>query len=366
MTQANHETMMAKCIALAQQGAGFVEPNPCVGSLVVNDGVIVGRGYHQELGGGHGEANALRDAGDHAGGADLYVTLEPCSTTGRTPPCAQLIIDSGIKRVFIGAIDPNPNHQGRAVQLLEAAGIDVRHGILKDRCESLIADFERYLSRSTPVVVAKWASTLDGKIATESGDSRWITAKESRVSVHQERARCDAILVGIGTVFADDPSLTVRHVKGDSPQPVILDSHLRIGLSSKILQASDRKPWIYCIDGSEKAKIDQLGTLGCVVVEAPSSDGLPDLDFILKDLKVRGIARVLVEGGARIHGSFFDKGLVDLVHAYVAPKILGDQEGRSAVAGRHPLAIADTVDLEWLHVDPFGPDLRLVGRVLPK
>lgn len=364
MSAATHESMMALCIELAQEGAGFVEPNPMVGAVVVRDGVILGRGYHEQLGHGHGEFNALQNAGESARGADLYVTLEPCSTSGRTGPCSQAIIDSGIKRVFIGAIDPNPNHEGRAIALLRSAGIEVSQGILEDHCLELIASFRRFLLRPTPVVVAKWASTLDGKIATKTGDSKWITSKEARISVHEERARSDAILVGIGTILADDPALTVRHVAGQSPQPVIVDSHLRTPIDAQIIAASDHKPWLYCLAGTDAAKMAEFESLGCLVVQCGTQNGRVDLSAVLRDLKSRGMGRVMVEGGATILGSFLDQHLVDLVQAFVAPRILGDEQGRSAVKGRSIDAIAKTIDLEWLHVDFCGPDLRLIGRVL--
>ncbi len=355
---------MGECIRLARQGVGFVEPNPCVGAVVVQEGGIVGRGFHSSLGGPHAEVVALLEAGEASFGADLYVSLEPCSTTGRTPPCTQAIMDSGIKKVVIGALDPNPKHAGRAIPLLESAGIGVVTGVLAEDSQRLIENFALGLQSTRPIVVAKWASTLDGKIATRTGDSRWITNKPARIAVHEERARCDAILVGVSTVLADNPALTVRHVEGASPRPVILDSTLRTPEDALVVTAAQQAPLIYCRNDAEAERAKRLEAHGAVVVPCPPQETGVDVHAVLTDLKSRGIGRVLIEGGPRVLGSFFAAKSVDLILAFVAPKILGDGSGMAAIVGRDVELIADTIDCEWLHVDQIGPDIRLIGRCL--
>ncbi len=364
MSSGPHESFMSQAIDLAKRGAGFVEPNPCVGAVVVKEGKIVGQGYHEALGGPHAEVNAIHAAGVHAQGADLYVTLEPCSTQGRTPPCSEFLVDAGIRRVFIGCIDPNPQHGGRALLSLKANGLDVTCGLLENECQELIAPFVASLKAKRPVIMAKWASTLDGKIATKTGDSKWITSKTARALVHEERARCDGILVGSGTILADDPHLGVRHVSGDSPAPIILDTSLQTPVDAKALTEIERQPIIYCGDNVDPSRIKSFRSFGVVVVCCPLAEEGVDLGFVLRDLHDRGFGRILVEGGARVLGSFFQGGYVDLVQVYLAPKVLGDVNALGAIRGRQVELMADTVDLEWLHVELADGDLRLFGRVL--
>ncbi len=357
-----HEAFMGQCLELALRGRGFIEPNPPVGALVVRNGQVLGVGWHQSLGGPHAEIHALSQAGAASAGADLYVTLEPCSTTGRTPPCTEAIRAAGIGKVIIGCLDPNPKHQGGAVALLEDAGIPVIHPVLEGDCEALLGTFRRHLNSARPVVVAKWAQTLDGHVATRSGDSRWITGQEARAAVHEERARSDAILVGVGTVLADDPQLTTRHVKGQSPRPVVLDTCLRIPREAALLTDASRAPLIYC--GLDEAPADRKGVLesrGAVVREIASEEGRLDLEEVLRDLYRQGVSRLMVEGGPLVLGSFLDADLVDIVQVYLAPRVLGDPGGRLAVEGRQVDKIADTIDFQWIHNDQLGADLRLIG-----
>jgi diaminohydroxyphosphoribosylaminopyrimidine deaminase/5-amino-6-(5-phosphoribosylamino)uracil reductase len=323
------EFYIRKCIRLARRGEGFVSPNPLVGAVLVRDDKIVGRGYHKRFGGAHAEVNAVRDAGGECAGATLYVNLEPCCYFGKTPPCTDLILSKGIKRVVIGAIDPNPLVAGKGIRMLVEAGLDVVVGVLENECVDLNEFFFKLVSTGLPFVSLKIAQSLDGKIATETGDSKWITSEKSRVMVHKLRSQYDAVLVGAGTVKADNPDLTVRLVKGRNPYRVVLDNNLTLPLNSSVLTDDSIHQTIVFADRKveqvKPRKIRELKSRGVsLVLLNGSRGGLLSLRGVLKKLGSMGIGSVLVEGGSRVFSSFLKERLADKLLVFTAPKIIGD------------------------------------------
>lgn len=369
-----HEDYMRRALALARKGAGRVNPNPLVGCVVIKDGHIVSEDYHHEIGGFHAERNALLHCSDEdAAGADLYVTLEPCCHTGKTPPCTDIILEKKIGRVFIGAGDPNPKVAGKGIQILRNAGIEVFTGILEQECLDVNAVFFHYITTKTPYVVCKFAETLDGKIATVTGDSKWITSEEARARVQEDRNRYSAILVGIGTVLADDPLLTCRLTEaqknelagfsGRNPVRIICDSHLRIPLDSQIVKtAHEVKTIVACVDGGEEKK-PALEAAGVEVLETPAVNGHVDLKYLMTELGKREIDGVLIEGGGEIHAAAFAAGIVNSVQAYIAPKIVGGNAAKSPVSGAGIEKLCDAVQLSIKSVERLGPDILVTADV---
>lgn len=355
--------VMLRAAAEALRGRSRVEPNPTVGAAVVRDGEIIAVGHHDSYGGPHAEIAALRAAGAAAKGADLYVTLEPCSTTGKTPPCTEAVIAAGIGRLIYAQADPDPRHQGRARAILEAAGIEVVTDFAAD-CAGLLADFRRFLAYDRPVVVAKWAASLDGRIATRSGESRWITGEEARRVAHEERARAEAVLVGVGTVLADDPRLDARLVAGRAPRPVVLDSALRCPLDSVLVR--ERSPLVVTAAGRyEPERRLALEAAGAEVVEVPAAHlGRPEIEATLRLLAGRGVRRLMVEGGAEVLGAFFAAGLVDVVQHFSAPMVIGDAEARPAIAGPCLDSLASATRLLPVERRVLGDDLMQSFLVL--
>lgn len=319
---------MLECLLLARKGSGFVSPNPLVGAVVVKDGKVVGRGYHKRYGGPHAEVYAIRQAGKQSRGATLYVNLEPCSHTGKTPPCTELIIRSGIRRVVVGMKDPNPLVNGKGIRVLRSSGVEVDAGVLEKHCLLLNEFFVKYITRGLPFVTVKIAQTLDGKIADTAGNSRWITGEYSRRIVHTLRSRYDAVLVGAKTVVADNPRLTVRAVKGRSPYRVVLDGNLNVPLQSHILTDSFRNRTI--LFTSRKAAQKKRRFLSTVVhrgvhvvildTRRRSSLALLHVLNILADMN---ISSLLVEGGAQIYAQFLNEGLADKCIVFISSKVFG-------------------------------------------
>jgi diaminohydroxyphosphoribosylaminopyrimidine deaminase / 5-amino-6-(5-phosphoribosylamino)uracil reductase len=359
------DDLMRECFTLARQGAGAVEPNPQVGALVVRDGEIVGRGWHRQYGGAHAEIEALRDAGDRARGADVYVSLEPCSTHGKTPPCTEALVRAQVRRVIYGTSDPNPAHAGAGLHVLAAAGIAIAGPILEGAARSLIAPFMSYLAGRRPWVLAKWAQSLDGKIATSAGESQWITGEEARRRSHLERARADGILVGVGTVLADDPELTVRLAPPLRPLcRFVLDTHLRTPPIAKLATSGAAPTVIFATReaiAAREAAFDARRVELIAITSGP--DGRLDLGAVLEWLRRRGTHRLLVEGGPRVLGSFVAARAIDRVHVYVAPKILGDAGARSAIDGPLLARLAGALDCEPLALETCGPDALLSAAV---
>jgi diaminohydroxyphosphoribosylaminopyrimidine deaminase / 5-amino-6-(5-phosphoribosylamino)uracil reductase len=329
---ADDETFMHEALALARRGAGTASPNPMVGAVVVADGRVVGRGFHPRPGEPHAEIFALRDAGAAARGGTLYTTLEPCAHTGRTGPCTDAIIAAGIRRVVAAMVDPDHQVRGAGIARLRAAGIETAVGTGDAEARRLNEAYVMHRTAGRPFVTAKWAMTLDGRIATRTGESRWISNEASRRHAHGLRAVSDAILVGVGTVLRDDPALTARPaghhvVDADRPRRVILDSRLRTPAGARVL-AADGVPVIVATTGASAPEARRaLAARGAEVLMCDGPDERVDLGRLLRELAHRGVLSVLVEGGATVHGAFFDAGLVDKIVAYVAPLLVG---GRAA------------------------------------
>lgn len=321
------EDYLQLAIIEAKKAKGRTSPNPCVGAVIIKDGHVISTGYHEKAGTPHAEVHALRRAGDIAQGATLYVTLEPCNHTGRTPPCSHAVVQSGIKRVVIGMMDPNPLVSGSGVQYLTDHSIEVTTGILEEQCRRINEPYFKYITTGLPLVVLKAGVSLDGRLNYRKGDSGWITGPKSLEMVHQARNEFDAILVGRNTIVVDNPSLTTRLDKGDGRDPVrvILDSKLSLSKSSKILHLiSDNYTWLFCCMTASQQSISELRALGVKVTQIPcDQDGLLDLTSVLKALAKEGIISLLIEGGGKIHSSFLKKRLADKVYLFYAPIIAG-------------------------------------------
>ena len=361
--QSADEKYMLKAIELAKKGQGTASPNPLVGTVIVCDSKIIGKGYHREPGTDHAEVAALKDAKDRAAGSTLYVNLEPCVHQGRTPPCADAIIHAKIKRVVIGIDDPNPLVQGKGIEKLRDAGLTVEIGICAHEAELLNESYLTFMRLKRPFVTLKLAQTLDGRIADPSGRLRWISCEKSRQFVHQLRSESDAVLVGIGTVLADNPSLDVRHVKGKNPVKIVVDSTLRIPVDSSVFKGS--RLIIATTGGISKEKKDTVVAKGADVWEFPSKYGMVDLDALLKKLANEDITSVLAEGGGKIAASLLDRRLVDKVYFFIAPRLMG----RGPMAVESPEMIGSVCGLANLRLDSvevqmINDDILYVGYPL--
>jgi diaminohydroxyphosphoribosylaminopyrimidine deaminase/5-amino-6-(5-phosphoribosylamino)uracil reductase len=368
LNQLEHDQFFIKyALKLAARALGRTSPNPVVGAVVVKDGRIVGEGYHQKAGTPHAEIHALQQAGEIAKGATLYVTLEPCSHFGRTPPCTQAIIKAGIGRVVAAMVDPNPEVAGQGLILLDKAGIQVECGILEDEAGQLNEVFIKFITTRLPFVVMKSAMTWDGKTATKTGHSQWITGHESRAEVHRMRDRYDAIMVGIGTVLADDPQLTTRLPDGKigkDPLRVVVDSFLRLPLEARVINQVSTAPTL--VATTSQASIEHKRVLeerGVQVITLDSSDGRVDLKALMVELGQRQICGVLLEGGAALNASALKAGIVDKVVTFIAPKIVGGREAPGVVGGEGKVKMDEAWMLEKLNISQFGEDLMLTGYV---
>jgi diaminohydroxyphosphoribosylaminopyrimidine deaminase/5-amino-6-(5-phosphoribosylamino)uracil reductase len=335
-----NKNFMLDAVDLAQKAWGQTSPNPLVGAVVVKNGKIIGCGYHHRAGEAHAEVNALQDAGSEACGAAIYVTLEPCSTTGRTPPCTDAIIEAKIKTVYIGSMDPNPLHSGKAVKLLREAGIKVICEVEKIACEQLNEAFFTWITTGKPFVILKMAMTLDGKIATENGNSQWITGPVARERVQQLRQWADAIMVGGNTARLDQPSLTVRNVENWLPQPrrIIVSNSLTI------------------------TELEQLLPVGGEL-EISAPIGEQGWSSYLEQLGENGITALLIEGGGELAAAVINAGIVDKIEFHLAMKILGGRNSRPVIGGNNPLALAEAFKLKDIHITPLGDDLAIAGRL---
>ncbi len=358
MTEVAH---MRRAIELARSAVGRTDPNPPVGAVLVKDGRVVGEGATQPPGQAHAEIVALRQAGAAAKGADLYVTLEPCPHWGRTPPCAQALIEAGVSGVHIAALDPNPATARGGVAALEGAGVRVAIHDGPPEARQLIEAFAKHVTTGLPFVTAKFAISLDGKIATHTGDSRWISGEASRRTAHRLRAEASAVMVGIGTALADDPLLTVRDVAVARPQPmrVVVDSRGRLPETAAML-AQDGTT-VLAVANVDDAKRAALESKGVEVMATPGVAGRVDLSELLRRLGARDVTALLVEGGGGLLGAFFDAGLVDKVVAFVAPVIIGGAEAPGAVSGLGARTIADTLRLTGVRYEEMEGDMMVVG-----
>ncbi len=360
---------MRRALQLARRGLGRTSPNPMVGAVLVRGGKIIGEGWHRRAGEAHAEVEALRDAarrGERVRGATLHVTLEPCCTHGRTPPCTEAILAAGIRRVVVAATDPNPLHAGKGLEILRKAGVTIATGALATEATRLNEVFNHWIVRRTPFVTMKAAMTLDGKIATASGDSKWITGERSRALAMQLRFASDAILVGINTVLADDPSLTARSPNGRVRKPlrrVVLDAFARTPPDAAIV--SDEFAALTTVVVSRAAPASRAKALArrAKVLVAPARHGRINLSWLLKRLGSEGVTSVLVEGGGAVNAAFLEAGLAQRVAFFYAPKILGGRDARRGVAGDGARRLTDLIelrDVEWRRV---GADLMLSARV---
>jgi diaminohydroxyphosphoribosylaminopyrimidine deaminase/5-amino-6-(5-phosphoribosylamino)uracil reductase len=349
-------------LALREGARGRPSPNPHVGAVIAKGSRILSTGFHPKAGERHAEVVALEAAGRAARGATLYVTFEPCNHFGRTPPCTDAIVRAGIARVVIGCADPAPHVPG-ATKKLRKAGIEVTLGVRRDEAERLVADFAKHIRTGLPFVTLKAAVTLDGRTATRSGDSKWITGPVARRHAHRMRDASDAVLVGVGTVLADDPELTVRHVRGRDPLRAVVDSRLRTPKTAKLLRASSRPPILFCSERAPKARRRALEKAGAEIVPVRAGPGGIDLGAVLRELGRRDVVRLLVEGGAKVHGTFLDQALADRAGVFVAPRILGDAGGLPLALGRAVERMSEAWRLESPEVRRFGEDLYVEGEL---
>lgn len=360
----NGKAFMQRALELAAQAKGRTSPNPMVGAVIVKDGRIVGEGYHQKAGNPHAEVIALENAGESSRNATLYVTLEPCNHQGKTPPCTESIVSSGISSVYAATLDPNPLVSGRGVKRLREAGIEVNVGLMEQEARDLNQFFFKFVTRSLPFVALKTAMTLDGRIATHTGDSRWITNEQSREFVHQLRDTFDAILVGIGTVLKDDPRLNTRLPIKDTLDPVrlIIDARLEMPISSQIIQtARQQETIIYCLKGVDQLRIKQLEDLGAEVVLIRHGSGRVPLEEVFKEVAQRGLMSVLMEAGSKINAYALENQLVDKVYWFIAPRICGGDRAVSPVGGRGIDLMSQAIDLKNVAIKSFGGDLLVEG-----
>jgi diaminohydroxyphosphoribosylaminopyrimidine deaminase/5-amino-6-(5-phosphoribosylamino)uracil reductase len=352
------EFFMRLALAEAAKGLGRTSPNPAVGAVLVKNGRVIARGHHARAGGPHAEVVALRAAGARARGADLYTTLEPCDHFGKTPPCSVALLEAGVRRVVIGSRDPNPLVNGKGIARLIRGGVSVVPDVLAEECDRLNAQWFTYITERRPYVTLKAAVTLDGKIATRTGDARWITGEAARGWVHQLRDRVDAVLVGAGTARADDPLLTtrLRRGRGRDPVRVVLDTDLALPARLKLFHPRSAAPTLVAHASSRTRRLGP----GVELLRCRRGKGGVDLGDLLARLAARGVTHLLVEGGARVHARFLEEGLVDQVAIFVAPKLAGG-DGVSLVAGKGPARMADALQLEEVQVERVGEDVLVTG-----
>jgi diaminohydroxyphosphoribosylaminopyrimidine deaminase/5-amino-6-(5-phosphoribosylamino)uracil reductase len=361
----DHEFFMKKALALAKKGQGYTSPNPMVGAVIVKDGEVKGKGFHQSVGQAHAEVNAIEDAGTQAKGATLYVNLEPCNHTGKTPPCTRKILEAGIKRVVVAMEDPNTIAGGGAV-FLKRRGIEVLTGVCEDQARRLNEAFLKYVNTKGPFVIIKCAATLDGRIATRSGDSRWVTGEKARRYVHRLRHAVDAILVGIGTIHADNPRLTTRldSIKGVDPVRIVLDTHLSISPDARILKLDSNSDTILITGKAvSEAKKKRVVKKGVRQIVQPLKNGKIDMKPLMVQLGSMGITSLLVEGGSRVIASALRSGIVDKALFFYAPKILGGDDGIPICRGPGPQLMKDCIQAKNIRVQRFDDDVMIEAYI---
>jgi len=356
-----HEHWMKRALLLARKGKGRTSPNPLVGAVLVKRGKVVGEGYHAKAGEAHAEIVALRKAGKEARGSTLYVNLEPCTHYGKTPPCAPAVIQAGVRRVVVGMVDPNPVVKGKGISTLRKAGIDVHSGTLEKECKTLNEAFCKYILMKVPFVILKAAATLDGRIATRDGESKWISSEASRRLVHQLRNEVDAVVVGVGTVLRDDPLLTARIRGGRDPVRIILDSRLRIPEDARVIGISSSRTLIATTPLAPKDKIERLDKAGAQVLLIESKNGRVDLRAFLSKMGEMGMMSVLVEGGGRVNGAFLDEGLVDKFLLFLSPRLMGDPQSPGIFQGKGFEHLKDSISVKDVKVKRIGEDILVEG-----
>lgn len=357
---------MKQAMELAEKARGRTGPNPLVGALIVKNGQIIGKGYHQKYGGHHGEVNAFNAQTETAKGATLYVTLEPCHHFGKTPPCVDRVIKEGVGRVVIGLKDPNPLVAGKSIEKLQKHGIDTTVGVLEAALKEQNRIFLKYIRSQRPYTVIKTAMSLDGKIATASGESRWITGEQARGYVHVLRDQMAGIMVGVGTVIEDNPSLTTRfsHKEGADPHRIIVDTRGRIPVTSKVLHLESKaKTIIASTELMEKDKKKALEDLGATIIINPIKNERVDLKYLFDRLGEEKIDSILVEGGSTLNFSLIEEGLVDRIISFIAPKIIGGESAKTPIGGRGILRMEEVISLKNIQYRQFGEDFMIQGDV---
>lgn len=362
---------MKRALELAENGVGRTNPNPLVGAVIVKEGRIIGEGWHEKYGKAHAEVNAInhaeRNATDNAAaasveGSTVYVNLEPCCHHGKTPPCTELLISKGVKRVVIGTLDPNPLISGKGAQRLRDAGIDITIGVMEQECKRLNEVFFSYIQNHRPFVVLKAAMSLDGKIAAPSGESKWITEESARKDVQLLRNRYSSIMVGVETIIKDDSELTCRIDGGRNPRRIILDSCLRIPLDRKVLtdQQANRTMMV-CTERASRSKADRLKALGAELLYCRSKDNRIDLEDLMEKLGSLQIDSILLEGGATVNDSAFSQGIIDKIILYVAPKIIGGEKSKTVVGGLGIDRLDQAYPLRIESMERVGEDLKITA-----
>lgn len=358
------EKYMRLAMQLAGNAIGRTSPNPLVGAVIVKDNRVVGCGWHRKAGTPHAEVHALNQAGELAQGADVYVTLEPCAHYGKTPPCAKALVEAKVKNVYGGLLDVNPKVAGKGFKILEDAGIHVEYGFLQDELRKQNEVFFKWIEHKKPFVVLKAAMTLDGKIATATGQSKWITNETSRAYGYKLRDIYDGIMVGINTVIEDDPMLTARVDGGKNPIRIVVDSSLRIDINANVVQDKSAKTIVATTDKADKDKILKLQAqdVDVIVVDKDENDKV-DIEKLLDILGQQNICNILVEGGATLSGSFVARKLVDKVYFFIAPKIVGGKEAKTPVAGTGILNLQEALALKDIQIEKLEEDILIIGRV---
>ncbi|WP_270510269.1 bifunctional diaminohydroxyphosphoribosylaminopyrimidine deaminase/5-amino-6-(5-phosphoribosylamino)uracil reductase RibD [Megamonas funiformis] len=358
------EKYMRLAMQLAGNAIGRTSPNPLVGAVIVKDNRVVGCGWHRKAGTPHAEVHALNQAGELAQGADVYVTLEPCAHYGKTPPCAKALVEAKVKNVYGGLLDVNPKVAGKGFKILEDAGIHVEYGFLQDELRKQNEVFFKWIEHKKPFVVLKAAMTLDGKIATATGQSKWITNETSRAYGYKLRDIYDGIMVGINTVIEDNPMLTARVDGGKNPIRIVVDSSLKIDINANVVQDKSAKTIIATTDKANKDKILKLQAqdVDVIVVDKDENDKV-DIEKLLDILGQQNICSILVEGGATLSGSFVAKKLVDKVYFFIAPKIIGGKEAKTPVAGTGILNLQEALALKDIQIEKLEEDVLIIGRV---
>ena len=358
------EKYMQRAIELAKKGCGFVAPNPMVGAVIVKDKRVIGEGYHARYGDLHAERNALKNCTESAEGATIYVTLEPCCHQGKQPPCVDALIEAKVKKVVVGSDDPNPLVAGKGIKRLREARIEVVTGVMKEACDALNPVFFYFIQNRRPYVVMKYAMTLDGKIATFSGDSRWITGEEARRHVHEDRHRYTAIMAGIGTVLADDPLLTCRIEGGKNPVRIICDTHLRTPIDSQIVRTAKEVPTILVVGSDcEKERMYPYEEKGCEILPTACKNGQIDLEKLMQLLGEKKIDSILLEGGGTLNEAALESHIISKVQAYVAPKLIGGRDAKTPIEGTGFAKMKDALQLKHTTISKLGEDYLIEGEV---
>lgn len=356
---------MRFALELAAKGCGWTAPNPMVGAVIVKDGRIIGQGWHEKYGGLHAERNALAACSESPEGATMYVTLEPCCHYGKQPPCVEAILQAKIARVVVGSADPNPLVAGKGVQILREHGVCVTENVLSQDCDKLNEVFFHYISTKTPFVVMKYAMTMDGKIATYTGASKWITGETARAHVQQQRHRYTAIMAGVGTVLADDPMLTCRIPNGKHPIRIICDTRLRTPLTAQVVTSAEQTPTILATCCTDPGKRIAYEEAGCHVVTVNEKAGHIDLTHLMQKLGQAQIDSILLEGGGTLNWAALESGIVQRVCTYIAPKLFGGQDAKTPIEGQGVRTPAEAVYLKNSRITQLGEDFLIESEVVP-